>query len=346
MTLHESPTVTTIIPTFQRPAMLRRAVASALNQTHRNTVVCVYDNGSDDATRATMEDIARSDHRVRYMRHSENIGYASNFRFGMERVGTDFFSVMSDDDILLPRLYETALRSFAENPEAGFVATQVVRMTETGAVLPVDPAHFPRGYYAPPGALVTQAALGPIIWTGTVFRTAVARAAGLYDPTVGIAGDWEFQLRLSVLAPFLVLDAPGAIFVAHSGSLSGSADGSGALSSISERPRLYQKMAQYNAPQHLIARAMDQLRARDRRTLVRCYLSGVSQGDAELSRRVGQVAAQVLGDRWLGGSMRRGAAILSTTWSRGVAELILGLRYRRRLQEALQRDYGHYNAHL
>ena len=45
-----SPLVTTIITTYRRPRLLRRAIRSALNQTMPRVRVCVYDDRSDDET--------------------------------------------------------------------------------------------------------------------------------------------------------------------------------------------------------------------------------------------------------------------------------------------------------
>ena len=44
------PLITTIIPTYQRPQLLRCAIQSVLDQTYANFQVCVYDNASGDET--------------------------------------------------------------------------------------------------------------------------------------------------------------------------------------------------------------------------------------------------------------------------------------------------------
>src|ERR1700674_1455488 len=105
-----NPLITTIIPTYRRPKFLRRAIRSVLNQSFMNFQVCVYDNASGDETPSVVDDIARSDRRVKYHCHPENIGAIRNFLYGMERVETPFFSFLSDDDFLLPDFYETALQ--------------------------------------------------------------------------------------------------------------------------------------------------------------------------------------------------------------------------------------------
>jgi glycosyltransferase involved in cell wall biosynthesis len=98
------PLITTIIPTYRRPKLLRRAIKSVLNQTYPHFQVCVYDNASWDETADVVAEIAKKDARVKYHCHAENIGAIRNFNYGMVHVNTPFFSFLSDDDILFQNL--------------------------------------------------------------------------------------------------------------------------------------------------------------------------------------------------------------------------------------------------
>jgi len=69
-----SPLITTVIPTYRRPRLLKRAILSALGQTYRNIQVCVYDNASGDETAEVVAGIANGDRRVKYYCHPTNIG--------------------------------------------------------------------------------------------------------------------------------------------------------------------------------------------------------------------------------------------------------------------------------
>ena len=44
------PLITTVIPTYRRPALLAQAIRSVLTQTYPHFLVCVYDNASADET--------------------------------------------------------------------------------------------------------------------------------------------------------------------------------------------------------------------------------------------------------------------------------------------------------
>lgn len=55
----QKPMITTIIPTYRRPRLLRRAIRSVLNQTYPHFQVCVYDNASGDETATIVADNIR-----------------------------------------------------------------------------------------------------------------------------------------------------------------------------------------------------------------------------------------------------------------------------------------------
>jgi|GEM_PF-4090006 len=96
------PLITTIIPTYRRPKLLRRAISSVLNQTYPHFQVCVYDNASGDETASVVAELSKEDPRVKYHCHAENIGATENFIYGMEHVEIPFFTLLSDDDLIFP----------------------------------------------------------------------------------------------------------------------------------------------------------------------------------------------------------------------------------------------------
>ena len=57
------PIVTTILATYRRPHLLKRAIRSILNQTFTDFQLCVYDNASEDETGAVVRDFMKADSR-------------------------------------------------------------------------------------------------------------------------------------------------------------------------------------------------------------------------------------------------------------------------------------------
>lgn len=207
--------ITTVIPTYRRPALLRRAILSALGQTERRVQVCVYDNASGDQTAAVVAEIAARDPRVRYHCHPANIGMSANVASGLSQVTTPYFSLLSDDDQLLPECYATALRGFALHRDALLSATGTICQTEAGLVSHVTLADWPRlGYYAPPAGLYAWTIERAPYITSVLFRHAVIDAVGLPDATVFHA-DFAYLWRIIARYPYVVDRTPGALVTMH-----------------------------------------------------------------------------------------------------------------------------------
>lgn len=204
------PLITAIIPTYQRPKLLKRAILSVLNQTYPNFQVCIYDNASGDETAKVVKELARNDSRVKYYCHLKNIE-GKNFNFGLRRVNTPYFSFLSDDDILLPNFYKEAMKGFKKYPEAGFVATQTIIATHK-EVKGISLEDYEERLYRPPEGLLKMANGGVPAWTSILFKKEVIQKVGLLDLTIGGPSDTDFVFRVCSLLPYVVLKFPGAIY--------------------------------------------------------------------------------------------------------------------------------------
>ena len=212
------PLITTIIPTYRRPQRLRRAIRSVLAQSYPHFQVFVYDNASGDDTAEVVAEYVASDSRVKYFCRPENIGPFKNFAEALEHVETPFFSLLSDDDILLPDMYQVALAGIGEFPEAMMSAAATIHVDEQGRVLKVPTSSWRPGLYTPPEGMLAMLQDGHPEWTGVLFRREVLEKVGNLDTEVGNAFDLDFELRIAAHFPIVVSLQPGAIYVIHATS--------------------------------------------------------------------------------------------------------------------------------
>ena len=215
LTVNESPLITAVIPTFRRPSLLKRAVLSVLGQTMPRVRVEIYDNASGDETESLVKRIQQRDARLGYFCHPENVGALPNFDFGMRRVYTPFFSLLSDDDVLMPDWYSTALALFRTYPQAAFVASRVAVVDERARILSVSPSGWRDGIHRPPDAVAEMARLGHPVWTGAVFRRDIVERVGPLDVSLGMAADVEFEMRIGARQAFVTTAQVGACFQVH-----------------------------------------------------------------------------------------------------------------------------------
>ncbi len=216
-----TPTITTLLPTYRRPHLLKRAIESVLEQDFADFQLCIYDNASGDETAAVVADYAKRDPRVRYHAHPSNLGLSGNLAYGLEQVATPYFSILSDDDMVLPGFFQVAARALDDHDDAAFVSTRVIHADEDSRVLQATDITWVRtGVQRPPDGFVALLKEGGPIWTGTMFRTSLVRKIGGLDLDTGFVGDWDLFLRLACHFPFVVEQRPGAVFFHQRDSIS------------------------------------------------------------------------------------------------------------------------------
>lgn len=215
-----NPLITTIIPTFKRPVMLRRAISSALDQNIAALKICVYDNASNDETHNVIAEFRDKGH-ISYTCHQQNIGSSANFQYGLSRVDTPFFSILSDDDYLLPNFYQHALTTLQRHPEAMCWVGVTLNVDEQNIIWDARLLRWSQvGIFSPPdGFFAMTAGMAPT-WTGILFRREILDRIGLLDLAALGPSDLEYCLRLAARFPYYVEKHPSAVFTLNSQSFS------------------------------------------------------------------------------------------------------------------------------
>lgn len=207
--------VTTVIPTFERCDLLRRAIRSVLDQSYTKTRVNVFDNRSTDGTAAVVKELAEAyPGRVEFRVNETNIGSLLNFDRAIRSVETPFFTIMSDDDVLLPGFVEAALAQLDRYPGADIASGRTWGVSEDGTVLNKDPLGFPTGMFeAPKGAEVMIKYRHPD-WQGMLFkRTVLDTCQGLNPEVEGF--DVDFVIRAAALHGIVFFEEDVALFMRH-----------------------------------------------------------------------------------------------------------------------------------
>lgn len=124
--------VTVVMPVYNGEPFVREAVESVLAQTHRALHLVVVDDGSDDATPATLAGI--SDDRLEVLTLPHNQGRTAAVTAGLGRVDAPFVAVIGADDVVLPAWIAESLARLGEAPHADVVSCQYATMDEAGTL--------------------------------------------------------------------------------------------------------------------------------------------------------------------------------------------------------------------
>jgi hypothetical protein len=207
-------TVTIAIATYRRPALLRRAIESVLAQTYGDLEVVVVDDVSGDETGAVVESIARHDSRVRYIVAPRHLGSIYGQAAALDAVGTPFFTILNDDDFILPEFLATALAAFKLYPAAQvFVGKLIYWDQQVPALSRTLNTIGRQGYVSPPDAAI-EIMLNDqnSTWTSMMFKRKVLDEIGGLDCNVGYAFDLDFELRVLARYPAIFSDQPCAVY--------------------------------------------------------------------------------------------------------------------------------------
>ena len=103
------PTVSVIIPTFNRSKLVVKALRSVLSQTYRDYEIIVVDDGSTDDTAKALTPYMD---RIRYV-YQANLGASAAQNRGVQLARGKWISILASDDLWLPAKLESQFRIVA-----------------------------------------------------------------------------------------------------------------------------------------------------------------------------------------------------------------------------------------
>ncbi len=124
-------TVSVVIPTRNRAALVRRAVESVLAQTYKDFEVIVVVDGPDEATETILA--AVTDPRLRVKVHAASVGGAQARNAGVEAATTEWIAFLDDDDQWLPEKLAAQMKvALSAGDENICIACKFIEQSELG----------------------------------------------------------------------------------------------------------------------------------------------------------------------------------------------------------------------
>ncbi len=199
-----TPSVSVVLPTYNRAHTLPRAIASVLAQDARDLELLVVDDGSTDDTRQVVGGI--NDPRLRYLQRPRNGGPAAARNTGLAHARGEYIAFQDSDDEWLPLKLNKQLAALRQAPpDIGLVLCGQLRWdTRNLCYLPDRTRTGARQGQLREEILRSNFALTPS-W---LVRRAVFDAIGGFDETLPMLEDWEWLIRYNERCPALLLDEP------------------------------------------------------------------------------------------------------------------------------------------
>lgn len=195
------PTVSVIIPAYNRADSIADAVTSVCDQTFEDLEIIVVDDGSSDATRAVVESL--TDSRIRYVAHDANKGANAARNTGVRLARGRYVAFQDSDD----RWHAEKLAR-----QMAACASSEAKVCFCALNRHIGPAFtkIPKSSYRIPSGLNDlhrQVLRGSFISCQTLLvDRELVLSVGAFDESLPRLQDWELCLRLSQVAPIYFLD--------------------------------------------------------------------------------------------------------------------------------------------
>jgi hypothetical protein len=190
--------VSVIIPTYNRPHLLPRAIESAFAAGTDVEVVVV-----DDASKDETAELCRALDGIKYVRLEENRGVAGARNAGVLASSAECIALLDDDDVRWPGSLDLQLARFRDEPDAALIYGQAFF---SGAP---DRRRNQYPEPCPTGDVFWQLLAQNFIPSGSVvFRRSCLSSTGLFDPAIAGIDDWDLWLRIAALFPVAAVEQP------------------------------------------------------------------------------------------------------------------------------------------
>ena len=201
-----------IIPTYNRAALVRAAVDSALRQSVPPHEVLVCDDGSTDDTLALLRTVFADVPKVKVLSLPHSGLPAAARNAGIAAASGEWLAFLDSDDSWLPEKTARQWAAIQTKPALGLVCANAF-VAEHG----VDPHVRPTLLREVPTGEVTLARLleeNVVITSSALAKRTLLVAAGAFSARQEVRSveDYELWLRMATLAPVHYLDEPLVIY--------------------------------------------------------------------------------------------------------------------------------------
>jgi glycosyltransferase involved in cell wall biosynthesis len=213
-----SPTFSVVIPTYNRPTLLPRAIKSVLSQTWADFELIIV----DDASPTSLKEVVGifQDPRIVYLRHEINGGTARALNTGIGQVTGKYVSILGDDDEYLPTFLEETRLAFetaSEDVGLAWSGVQTVKDTPEGEVCLKEEVWQPRFESREQAYLSFLRSRRIGTGCGITVRRGCFEVVGLFDETMSKAEDTDFFIRLVRHFDFIIIPSVLIKIHLHSG---------------------------------------------------------------------------------------------------------------------------------
>lgn len=193
------PTISVIIPTYNRAGMVSEAIESVLSQTYDDRELIVVDDGSTDETEAVVSSFLPG---LIYI-HQEHQGVSAARNRGIAHARGEYLAFLDSDDLWHKDKLSRQMWFMESHPGALICYTNEIWIRRGVRVNPMNkhrkysgmifPYCLPLCIISPSSALIARGLLDEV---------------GMFDETLTVCEDYDLWLRIAARYPIYFLEDP------------------------------------------------------------------------------------------------------------------------------------------
>lgn len=209
------PTVSVVIPTFNRAKYILESINSVLNQTFTDYEIIVVDDGSTDDTFEKLEQLIENG-TIRYY-HQQNSGESAARNHGIREAKGKYVAFLDSDDLFLPSKLEKQVTFLNKYPDIGFVHSWYSKFNDGGDHLGIRDTSIFAGRFYPEILLIWSVLLAvPCV----MVRREVLGEIGEFDEKQFWGPDLDLWRRITRFYPIGVIPEVLSKIRVHPGNIS------------------------------------------------------------------------------------------------------------------------------
>ncbi|OOR12827.1 glycosyl transferase family 2 [Bacillus cereus] len=131
----ELPLVSVVIPAYNRPKYLIRAIVSVLQQTYKNIEVIVCDDSTNNNVQNSIQPLLNLYPQIKYFKNEKNL-FLDNWHRCYETASGEYINFLMDDDLFHPQKIEKMMSYYLKHEDIALVTSFRETINEHGKSLP------------------------------------------------------------------------------------------------------------------------------------------------------------------------------------------------------------------
>ena len=184
-----------IMPNFNDSQFLEDSFRSVSSQTFEDIELVFVDDGSTDTSLSIAESLAKSDSRIRIVRHAQNRGTSAALNTGMKSAKADLMTFMGADDLFAPERAQR-LVDLSQTASPAVIYSDPIYLTKNARKVEATAS---KALLRPSGMILGQLLCGRFRFSAGMIAAPKAyfETVGDYDETLRWGEDFEMALRLA-----------------------------------------------------------------------------------------------------------------------------------------------------